>query len=163
MSAWSSRLIQVAAVCSNAGLRLTTMIAFRRLTAWNLINVLAEAAFAGIHDLFQLGDDRLGRAVGNRENSDGLSAHPVDVEAHARCRPRLRRSAPVPWISKRFRVESARTAAGLGRKAVHQFQEGLRRHILQRYHRDAVAGLRAGGRAASTRPAPTASPSGVRR
>ena len=63
VSAWSSRVIQVAAVCSIAGFRLTTMTALRRTDRLELDDVLAEAVFAGIHDLFQFRDDRLRRAA----------------------------------------------------------------------------------------------------
>ena len=45
-----------------------------------LDHVLAEAAFAGIHDLLDLGDQRLGRGVAHREDADRLPAHPVGVE-----------------------------------------------------------------------------------
>lgn len=41
----------------------------------------AQAGVAGIHDLFQFGDDRLRRAVGDRVDADRLAAHPIDIEA----------------------------------------------------------------------------------
>src|SRR6185503_10566313 len=45
-------------------------------------DALAEAAFAGIHDLFEFGDDRLWRTVTDWENADRLAAHKVDVKTH---------------------------------------------------------------------------------
>ena len=44
-------------------------------------HILTKAVLAGVHDLLQLGDDRLRIAVGNGENPDGLSVHPVRIKA----------------------------------------------------------------------------------
>src|SRR5207253_1602518 len=46
-----------------------------------LDQALAQAAFAVIDDLLDLRDQRFGCAVADGINSDGLTAHPVGVEA----------------------------------------------------------------------------------
>ena len=107
-------LIQVAAVRSSAGLRLTTRMALRTSHWLELDYALTQAAFARVHDLLQFGDDRLRRAIADRVNANGLiAAHPVDVKTHGGVYRQVRRSAPVPWISNMLRVESARTLPGL--------------------------------------------------
>ena len=47
-----------------------------------LDHALAETALAGVHDLFQFGDQRLWCAVADWVDADRLAAHPVDIEAH---------------------------------------------------------------------------------
>src|ERR1039457_4294700 len=49
-----------------------------------LDHIMAKAALLGIQDLLQLGDDRLGIAIVNRENSDRFSTHPINIETKHR-------------------------------------------------------------------------------
>ena len=84
-------------------------------------------------------------AVDDRKNSDRLTAHPVEVEAERG----IDRGAAFRAAALNEQQVSRRVGAnhsGLGREAVHQLQQRLRRHILQRHDGDAVAGFGAGGR-----------------
>ncbi len=101
---------------------------------------LAHAAFAGIENLLQLGDDRLGIAVLDREDADRLPAHPVDVEAERG----LHDGAPL----RTGALDEQEVAPGIGahhagphRERVEQLDEGAAGHVAQRQHGDAVAGL----------------------
>src|ERR1700757_5178396 len=49
-----------------------------------LDHILAQAILAGVHDLFELGDDGFGSTVDDRVDSDRLTAQPVDVKAQSR-------------------------------------------------------------------------------
>src|SRR5260370_32889151 len=56
--------------------------------------VLAETVVAGIHDLFELRDHGVRTAVDDRKNSDRLTAHPVEAEAHPAIHRRATLRAP---------------------------------------------------------------------
>jgi len=58
-----------------------------------LDDVLALPAVAGIHNFFQFDDNRLGTAILDGIDADGLTAHPIDVEAHHRVDGRAALSA----------------------------------------------------------------------
>ena len=46
-----------------------------------LDDILSEATLPRINDPFELRDDRLGCAVGDRIDADGLAAHPIGIKA----------------------------------------------------------------------------------
>ena len=108
-----------------------------------LDHALAEPALAGIHDLLELGDERLGRGVAHRIDADRLAAHPIGVEAqHGLDRGAALGAAALDQQQIADRIGA--DGAGLDGKAVEQLDDGLRRHVLQRDRGDAVAGLRTG-------------------
>ena len=94
-----------------------------------LDHVLAKAVLAGIDDLLQLRDDRRRRTARDRENSDRLPAHPVDIEAERRIDRGAALGAAALDQEQVARGIGAH-AAGFGGETVHQLEQGLRRHIL---------------------------------
>src|SRR5262249_55104465 len=105
-----------------------------------LDGVLAKPPFARIHDLFQLGYDRLWSGVANREYANRLPAHPIDIEAkHGFDRGATFGAAALnnQQIARRVGAHRAR----LGRKAVEKLDQSAGGNVTQRNHRHSIAGL----------------------
>ena len=121
-------------------MRLTTRIAFSRAIGLEFDHVLRQAGLASIHDLFNLGDDRLRRAVMHRKHADRLAAHPIAVETQDGfdCRPTI-----VAAALNEQQIARAVDAYGVGPDAetVEQFQHRLCGDKSQRHDADAETGL----------------------
>src|SRR5262249_28959279 len=109
-----------------------------------LHQVLAQAAFARIHDLLELSDDRLGGGVLHRVDADRLALQPVLVEGEHGVDggPAL---AAVALDDVHLWGRTGALHAGFGGEPVDQLHYGRAGAIFQRPPRDAVAGFRVAG------------------
>ena len=81
-------------------------------------HILAETVFAGIHNFFEFRDNGLWTAIDDRENSDRLPPHPVEVEAQGRihCGAAFRAATlDQQQVSRRIGAYHS----GFGRETVH--------------------------------------------
>ena len=137
----SSRAIQTPARLRYSGFWLTTRMELSRLIGLELDHALAEAAFAGIHDLLELGNQRFRRAVAHRENADRLSLHPVGIEAQDGV-DRGRAVGAAAGNDQGIAAGVRTHRGGLDAEGIQQLEYVLRRDIAQRHHADALAGFR---------------------
>lgn len=105
-----------------------------------LDDVLAQPAVAGIHNFFQFDDNRLGTAILDGIDADGLTAHPIDVEAHHRVDGRAALGAAALYDEQIARRIGA-NGAGPGGKTVEQLEQRRRGDVLQRDDGDTKARL----------------------
>ena len=141
VSALSSRLIQLPAVLRKFRFARNHQNRVHAPDRQELDDVVAQSAFAGIHDLFKLGDHRLRVAVLHRKDSDRLSAHPIDVETERGLDRRTAlgsRALNEQQIARGVRSHDPRPSG----KAVQEFQQGRRGNVLQRHDRHPVTRLR---------------------
>ena len=101
-------------------------------------DVLAQPAVARIHNFFQLDDNQLGTAILDGIDADGLTAHPIDVEAHHRVDGRAALGA-VALYDEQIARRIGANGAGPGGKTVERLKQRRRGDVLQRDDGDTKA------------------------
>ena len=144
-----------------SGLRLTTRMAFMRATGWNLIMPWLRPASP--ESMIFSSSAIIGSGVPLRTGKMPTAWPRIQSTSKlAAMSSALRRSAPLPCRIRMLRAASGPHQPRLRREAVDQLDDGLRRRVAQRDHRDAVARLRR-WRACRPAPVPIASPAGISR